>query len=125
MGDMEGNRDQVLAQFLGTCTRTLMNATENPSLVYSGSTSLKFLGGRTCFFYRPISPACGTGRISEPIKAGDTFKVSLKIRVEADSQVFQMYTGHYHQNKSELKWTLPVDDSHMISRSASVAEWLD
>jgi hypothetical protein len=39
--------------------------------------------------------------------------------------VFQMYTGHYHQNKSELKWTLPVDDSHMISRSASVAEWLD
>ena len=126
LGDMEGSRDQVLAQFLGTCTRTLMNATENPSLVYSGSASLKFWGGRTCFFYRPISPACSTGRISEPIIAGDTFKVSLKIRVEADDQVFQMYTGHYHQEKGDLKWTLPVDDSHMISRTliALKNEWV-
>ena len=114
---MEGSREQVLNQFLGTCTRTVMNVTENPNLVYSGSASLKFFGGRTCFFYRPIAPACGTGRMTEPIQAGDIFRVSLKVRVEADDQVFQMYTGHYHQNKGDLKWTLPMDDSHMIMRT--------
>jgi hypothetical protein len=117
MGDMEGTREQVLAQFLGTCTRNLMNVTENPSLVYSGDRSLKLFGGRTCFFFRPIAPSCGTGRMTEPINAGDVVRVSLKVRIESDNQVFQLYTGHYHEGKGALKWTLPVDDSHMISRT--------
>ena len=114
---MEGTDEQVLNQWIGTCTRTLMNATENPNLVYSGSSSMKFKGGRSCFFFRPIAPSCGVGRIVEPVRAGDTFRISLKVRVEADDQLFQVYTGHYHQDKGDLKWTLPVDDSHMISRT--------
>ena len=114
---MEGTREQVLAQFLGTCARNLMNAADNPSLVYSGEHSLKLLGGRTCFFFRPIAPTCGTGRITEAIHAGDVIRVSVRVRMEGDGQVFQLYTGHYHQNKGDLKWTLPIDDSHMISRT--------
>ena len=112
---MEGTSEQVLAQWLGTCTRTLIKATENPHLVYSGSSSLHFLGGRTCFFYRPIAPSCNASRISDPIQAGDTIHISLKVLVENDNKVFQMYTGHYHLSKGSLKWTLPADDSHMIS----------
>jgi hypothetical protein len=117
LGDMEGTREQVLAQWLGTCTRTLMNKTEHPHLVYNGTSSLKFLGGRTCFFYRPIGPSCTTTRITQPIQAGDTIHISLKVRVENANQVFQMYTGHHHLSKGSLKWTLPADDSHMISRT--------
>jgi hypothetical protein len=114
---MEGTASQAMNQWVGTCSRNLMNATENPELVYSGSSSMKFTGGRSCFFFRPIAPSCGVGRIVEPVRAGDTFRISLKVRVEADDQLFQVYTGHYHQMKGNLKWTLPVDDSHMISRT--------
>lgn len=125
LGDMEGTSEQVLAQWLGTCTRTLVKKTEHPLLVYNGTNSLHFLGGRTCFFYRPIAPSCNTTRITQPIQAGDTIRISLKVRTEVADQVFQMYTGHYHLNKGSLKWTLPDDDSHMISRSLLTKdEWV-
>ncbi len=100
----------MLAQFMGTYARTVTNPTENPSLAYSGYRPLKLLGDRTCFF-RPIAPTCGTGRI-----AGDVAGVSLRLRIESDGQSFQLYTGHYHQNKGELKCTLPIHDCHVISR---------
>jgi hypothetical protein len=71
MGNMEGTREQVLAQFLGTCMRHLMNVTENPSLIYSGDRSLKLFGGSTCSFFRPIAPSYGTGQMTELINAGN------------------------------------------------------
>ena len=68
-----------------------MNGTDNPNLVYSGMLSLKFLGGRTCFFFRPIVPSCGTARMAEPVRAGDTFKVSLKDLVRSLATMMHLW----------------------------------
>lgn len=104
----------------------MVHASESPELVYSGSNSLHVAGGGRCFLFRPIAPSCTAARVSEPVNAGDLLRISLKVRISQPNQIFQLYTGHYHLGKGSRRWTLPVDDSHMISRTLvpNANEWV-
>ena len=107
------------------CALTVINATESPDLVYSGQQSLHLAGSKQCFLFRPIGPSCTARRVLEPIQAGDTLLISLKVRIDTAGQVFQVYTGHYHADKGRRRWALPGDDSQMVSRTLvpNANEW--
>ena len=110
---MEGRDKFLKAQWLGRCARTPVT---DPAVVHSGNKSLKFQGGKTCFYFRPIAPACPAGRIRDPTVVGDMLLVKLKVRVEgASNQIFHMYTAHYHADKVPRRWALQEDDSHMVT----------
>ena len=120
------NMTELYDQWPGQCKRTVVTASASPDLVYSGNQSLSFSGGTKCFFYRPLAPACGSNRIAEPIQAGDTLLISMKVRVEAPGQIFQMYTALSHANKGQSPWANPDDDSYMVSRTLvpNANEWV-
>lgn len=122
--DMDGTSIQIKNMWLSRCALTQILASENPDLVYQGESSLHVAGDKKCFLFRPVGPACSTRRVTEPIQAGDTLKISLKVRITQPNTVFQMYTAHYHNDKTR-KWAQPEDDSHMISRTfvSNANEW--
>lgn len=124
---MEGtNKTAIYDQWPGQCNRTVVLASESPDLVYSGNTSLRFAGGKKCFFFRPMAPACGSNRLAEPLQAGDTLLISMKVRVDTPGQIFQMYTALSHASKGQSPWANPDDDSYMVSRNLvpNANEWV-
>lgn len=122
---MEGTEAQLKNMWPSGCARSLVLKTDSPDLVAEGSSSLHVTGGTKCFLFRPIGLGCTNRRVAEPINAGDTIKISLKVRLDTAGQVFQMYTGHYHTDKLPRGWGLPEDDSYMISRTKipNADEW--
>lgn len=124
IGDMEEDERRISGQWLGKCPRTRISAAVEPENVFSGSYSLKYGGNKKCFLFRPIGPACGAQRVTDPIQYGDTIHVRLMVKVAAANKVFQIYTGHYDVSKPR-KWGTPKDDSYMVSRTliANANEW--
>jgi hypothetical protein len=113
-------------QWPGQCARTVVLASATPDYVYSGTKSLRFAGGKKCFFYRPLAPACGSNRIVDPIKAGDTLLITMKVLTDTPGQIFQMYTALSHADKGQSPWATPEDDSYMVSRTlvSNANEWV-
>jgi hypothetical protein len=101
------------------------NSTEaDQELVYEGSTSLNVTGG-ACFLFRQIGFNCPSQRVTLNITEGDTFRISLKVRMHEPNTVFQIYTAHYHPRKVS-RWAIPEDDSHIVSRTLvkEADEWV-
>ena len=132
-GNLESGTDRAIkAAWPSRCARTIVsrnpNATSvaedaNYDLVYEGSQALSITGGR-CFVFRQIGDQCPTSVTTQTVQAGDVLRVSLKIRMAQPNQVFQIFTGHYHTEKSS-RWGYPVDDSHVVSRTLikNADEW--
>ncbi|KAL7554934.1 hypothetical protein ACHAWF_018496 [Thalassiosira exigua] len=114
-GDMEGAQGTLNNQWPGRCARTVTTNATGP--VYEGEQSLKFEGGTRCWYFRPIATSCSAARVTDPIQFGDKLLISFKIRVEnMANQILQIYTAHYHLNKSPRRWALSTDDSYMVTR---------
>mmetsp|Transcript_13287 Transcript_13287/g.28832 ORF Transcript_13287/g.28832 Transcript_13287/m.28832 type:complete len:119 (-) Transcript_13287:1765-2121(-) len=91
---MEGTAPQILNQWFSRYTRTVINTTVSPDLVDQGQQSLHIAEGAKFFLFSPIAPT------SEPIQAGDTLLISVRVRIDTPGQIFQIYTGQYRRQDS-------------------------
>ena len=117
-GDFEGNStDTINAAWASSCATTLLDVnseTTNATDIHSGDHSYRVTGGQ-CSVLRMMGNHCPANRMAN-LTYGDTIKISLWVKMDEPSQVFQMFTGHYHARKAG-RWARPTDDSHVISRT--------
>ena len=124
---MEGDSNGVLGSWPSKCKVSLVsldpNATKPNPDIYEGEQSLFVTGGK-CFVFRQLGSDCWKSRLREDISFGDTIRISLMVKLSNPNTVFQMYSAHYHVNKTR-RWSLPSDDSHIISRTLikNANEW--
>ncbi|KAL7463535.1 hypothetical protein ACHAXS_003891, partial [Conticribra weissflogii] len=127
-GDMEGPQDAVLNSWPSQCSMSIVqndvNSTSLHPNIHSGQQALSVAGGR-CFVMRHVGPSCFKARMSEDLLQGDVVRISLYVKILAQSkQVFQIESGHYHTTKPS-RWAIPSDDSHIIARTLvrNADEW--
>lgn len=121
---MEGEVKSIENQWPSSkCDITVVTADTGP--VYQGAQSLYYPGSKGCILFRPIAPDCSPGRITEPIRAGDTLYISIMVRTKAKNKSFEMYTRHYHDAKGPRKWGITGDGSDLVSRTLirTAEEW--
>jgi hypothetical protein len=107
--------DAIDSAWASSCQTELLDAETYPDDVYSGEYSYNVTGGR-CMVLRMMGSNCASTRMPSQLTEGDVIKISLWVKVAEPSQVFQMYTAHYHARKTG-RWARPLDDSHVISRT--------